>query len=165
MPVDNVATASGGALTATHIEFGPQARSSAYKVARMLNLPGTKVLEVADAGASLNVILGADFVGVGKPIIQVAGAAVSAPPTAEALAPEPTPSATSPTTDYDAVIYSGGLGAILRSSPVTGARVDVLQDGNPLQVLERRQTSDGEWVRVRSQGGEEGWLTDRVIEP
>jgi hypothetical protein len=80
-------------------------------------------------------------------------------------APEPTPRP-SPTGERIVIGNTGGLGAVLRSEPVTGRPVSALREGLILDVLERRSiTGSGEWVRVRTAEGVEGWVTGLVALP
>jgi hypothetical protein len=61
---------------------------------------------------------------------------------------------------------TGGQGAVLRSDPVTGRPVGALRDQQILDVLERRNVpGSGDWVRVRTSDGLEGWVTGLVALP
>jgi hypothetical protein len=61
---------------------------------------------------------------------------------------------------------TGGLGAVLRSDPVTGKPVAALRERQVLDVLERRNIpGSGDWVRVRTSDGLEGWVTGLVAQP
>ena len=61
---------------------------------------------------------------------------------------------------------TGGVGAVLRADPVTGRAVGALRDQQVLDVLERRTVpGSGEWVRVRTSDGVEGWVTGLVALP
>jgi hypothetical protein len=61
---------------------------------------------------------------------------------------------------------TGGLGAVLRSDPVTGRPVAALREQQVLDVLERRTVAgSGVWVRVRTSDGVEGWVTGLVALP
>jgi hypothetical protein len=63
------------------------------------------------------------------------------------------------------VANTGGVGAILRADPPKGRQVAGLRDGTVLQVLEHRQIDDGEWLRVRTPDGTEGWIFSRLVAP
>ncbi len=81
------------------------------------------------------------------------------------LAPEPTPRP-SPTGERIVIGNTGGVGAVLRTEPVTGRAVSALREGLVLDVLERRSiTGSGEWVHVRTAEGVEGWVTGLVALP
>jgi hypothetical protein len=83
------------------------------------------------------------------------------PPVAT-TAPVPTLPPT-PTGERIIIGNTGGLGAVLRSEPVTGSPVAALHEGQTLEVLERRNVpGGGEWVHVRLPGGPEGWVTGLV---
>jgi hypothetical protein len=89
------------------------------------------------------------------------------PPT---LAPAPTiaPAAQSrptPTGERVIVTNTGGIGAVLRAEPVTGRQVASLREQVELTVLERRIVSGGEWLRVRTADGQEGWVLGLVARP
>jgi hypothetical protein len=61
---------------------------------------------------------------------------------------------------------TGGVGAILRSDPVTGRPVAALHEQQVLDVLERRTVpGSGVWVRARTSDGLEGWVTGLVALP
>src|SRR5438105_6737119 len=63
------------------------------------------------------------------------------------------------------VANTGRAGAILRADPPRGRQVANLRDGTILQVLEHRQVDDGEWLRVKTPDGIEGWIFSRLIAP
>lgn len=91
------------------------------------------------------------------------------PPT---LAPAAQPPAAVPTARPSAtgerilIGNTGGVGAVLRSEPVTGSPLASLRDGLVLDVLERRNLpGSGDWVRVRTAEGAEGWVTGRAALP
>lgn len=86
------------------------------------------------------------------------------PPVATATA-APTPPPT-PTGERVVIGNTGGLGAVLRSDPVTGQAVAALRDQQVLDVLERRNIpGSGDWVHVRTSDGKEGWVTGLVARP
>jgi Bacterial SH3 domain len=61
---------------------------------------------------------------------------------------------------------TGGQGAVLRSDPVTGRPLAALRDQQVLDVIERRNVAgSGDWVRVRTSEGVEGWVTGLVALP
>jgi Bacterial SH3 domain len=61
---------------------------------------------------------------------------------------------------------TGGRGAVLRSDPVTGQSLAALHESQVLDVLERRNVpGSGDWVRVRTADGREGWITGLVALP
>jgi hypothetical protein len=86
------------------------------------------------------------------------------PPVATATAaPTPRPK---PTGERVIVGNTGGVGAILRADPVTGQPVAALRDEQVLEVLERRNVpGSGDWLRVRTADGQEGWITGLVARP
>jgi hypothetical protein len=63
------------------------------------------------------------------------------------------------------VANTGRVGAILRAEPRTGRQVANLRDGTSLKVLERSELPDGEWIRVRTPEGTEGWIFGRLVGP
>jgi hypothetical protein len=64
------------------------------------------------------------------------------------------------------VTNTGGIGAVLRAEPVTGRQVAALREQLVLVVLERRTVQGGgEWLRVQTPEGVEGWVTARVARP
>jgi len=84
-------------------------------------------------------------------------------PAAPVLVPT---SAPTPTGERIVIGNTGGVGAVLRSDPVTGRPVAALRDGLVLEVLERRSVAgSGDWVRVRTAQGAEGWVTGLVALP
>ena len=86
------------------------------------------------------------------------------PPEATATA-VPTPRPT-PTGERVIIGNTGGVGAVLRTDPVTGRPVAGLRDSQVLDVLERRNVpGSGDWVRVRTADGVEGWIIGRVALP
>jgi hypothetical protein len=87
-----------------------------------------------------------------------------APPAATAT-PVATPRPT-PTGERVAIGNTGGRGAVLRAEPVTGRPVAALREEQVLDVLERRNVpGSGDWVRVRTSDGLEGWVTGLVALP
>jgi hypothetical protein len=110
---------------------------------------------------------------------------VDATPTAArarfgALDPTPPPTLSPPVTTATAVPTqrpqargeriiignTGGIGAVLRSDPVTGRPVAALREQQILDVLERRNVpGSGDWVHVRTADGVEGWVTAIVARP
>jgi len=86
------------------------------------------------------------------------------PPVATATrAPTPRPT---PTGERVIIGNTGGLGAGLRADPVTGRPVAALREQQVLEVLERRNMpGSGDWVRVRTSDGIEGWVTAVVARP
>ena len=90
--------------------------------------------------------------------------ATLAPPAATAT-PVATPRPT-PTGERVVVANTGGRGAVLRAEPVTGRPVAALREQQVLDVLERRNVpGSGDWVRVRTSDGLEGWVTGLVALP
>lgn len=91
------------------------------------------------------------------------------PPTLAPRAQAPAPAATprpSATGERVVIGNTGGIGAVLRSDPVTGRPVASLREGLVLDVLERRSVAgSGDWVRVRTAEGTEGWVTGLVALP
>jgi len=91
------------------------------------------------------------------------------PPTLSPPQPAAGPAATphpSPTGERIVIGNTGGVGAVLRSEPVTGRPLAALREGLILDVLERRSvTGSGDWVHVRTPEGVEGWVTGLVALP
>jgi hypothetical protein len=86
------------------------------------------------------------------------------PPVVTATA-APTPRPT-PTGERIVIGDTGGLGAVLRADPVTGKPVAALREQQVLDVLERRNVpGSGDWIRVRTSDGVEGWVTGMVAQP
>jgi hypothetical protein len=103
------------------------------------------------------------------PRSRIAGRDESPPPT---LAPPSTterptaPSVPTPTGERVVIANTGGIGAVLRAEPVSGPQVAALREQLVLVVLERRTVSgSGEWLRVQTPDGKEGWVTARVAQP
>jgi hypothetical protein len=91
------------------------------------------------------------------------------PPT---LAPPPgtaTAAATArptPTGERIMIENTGGVGAVLRADPVTGQPVAALREQQIVDVLEHRNVpGNGDWLRVRTSDGVEGWVTGVVARP
>ena len=83
------------------------------------------------------------------------------PPAATATS-VPTPRPT-PTGERVVISNTGGIGAVLRSEPVTGRPVAALHDDQVLDVLEHRTVAGaGDWLHVRAADGAEGWITALV---
>ena len=96
--------------------------------------------------------------------IQETPPATLAPPAATAT-PQATPRPT-PTGERVVIGNTGGRGAVLRAEPVTGRPVAALREQQVLDVLERRNVpGSGDWVRVRTSDGLEGWVTGLVALP
>lgn len=87
-----------------------------------------------------------------------------APPASTATTvPTPVPT---PTGERVIIGNTGGAGAVLRSDPVTGKPVAALREQEVLDVLEHRNVpGSGDWVRVRTSNGVEGWVTGVVARP
>jgi hypothetical protein len=84
-----------------------------------------------------------------------------APVATATLAPRPTP-----TGERIVVNNTGGQGAVLRAEPVTGRPIASLREQVELVVLERRTLpGQGEWLRVRTNDGQEGWVFGLVSRP
>jgi hypothetical protein len=89
------------------------------------------------------------------------------PPTlapAPTTAPAPLVRAT-PSGERVVVNNTGGIGAVLRAEPVTGRQVASLREQVEITVLERRTVNGGEWLRVRTADGQEGWVLGLVARP
>ena len=97
------------------------------------------------------------------PVEQTPPPTLVAPPAPAALPATPRPGSTG---ERIAIGNTGGIGAVLRSEPVTGQAVASLRDGLVLEVLERRTVpASGDWVRVRTTEGVEGWVIGRAVLP
>jgi hypothetical protein len=58
------------------------------------------------------------------------------------------------------------LGAVLRAEPVSGRAVGALREQQVFDVLERRTVpGGGDWIRIRTADGTEGWVTAVVALP
>jgi hypothetical protein len=96
------------------------------------------------------------------PVVETPPPTVSPPAPVQAV-PTPLPS---PTGERIVIGNTGGVGAVLRSEPVTGRPISALREGLILDVLERRSvTGSGDWVHVRTAEGVEGWVTGLVALP
>jgi hypothetical protein len=88
---------------------------------------------------------------------------LSAPVATATAAPSPRPT---PTGERVVIGNTGGLGAVLRADPVSGKPLGALRDQQVLDVLERRSVpGGGDWIRVRTSDGLEGWVTGVVARP
>jgi hypothetical protein len=89
------------------------------------------------------------------------------PADADAGPPSPAAAENTPTDTAERVkvANTGGAGAILRADPPRGRQLAALRDGQPLEVLEHRTVADGEWLRVRTAEGVEGWIFARLVGP
>ena len=89
------------------------------------------------------------------------------PPETDAGPPAPAASERAPadTGELVKVANTGGVGAILRAEPPRGRQIATLRDGHLLTVLEHQNLPDGEWLRVRSEQGMEGWIFARLVGP
>jgi hypothetical protein len=88
---------------------------------------------------------------------------LAAPQVTATAAPTPQPTATG---ERIVIANTGGLGAVLRSDPVTGKPVAALREQQVVDVLEHRNVpGSGDWVHVRTSDGTEGWVTGVVAQP
>ncbi len=88
------------------------------------------------------------------------------PPTLVAAATATLAPRATPTGERIVVNNTGGLGAVLRTEPVTGQAIASIREQVELTVLERRTLpGQGEWLRVRTQDGKEGWVFGLVARP
>ena len=87
-----------------------------------------------------------------------------APPS---LTSTPVPTAPpTPTGERIVIGNTGGIGAVLRSDPVSGSPVASLREQQVLDVVERRNVpGSGDWVHVRTSDGKEGWVIGVVAVP
>jgi hypothetical protein len=92
---------------------------------------------------------------------------VAAMPPETGAGPAPQPAAEPPEGEGESVkvANTGRVGAILRAEPRTGRQVANLRDGTVLTVVERQDLGDGEWLRVRTPEGVEGWIFGRLVGP
>ncbi len=69
----------------------------------------------------------------------------------------------SPVSRAETVYVSDDLIINFRSLPSNQGRiVKLLPSGTPLDVIERQQ--NGEWARVRTRGGDEGWVLQQYVQ-
>jgi hypothetical protein len=91
---------------------------------------------------------------------------IAPPPT---LVPAPTPTLApraTPGGERVVVTNTGGIGAVLRDEPVTGRAIGSLRESVEVTVLERRSMpGQGEWLRVRTSEGLEGWMLGLIARP
>jgi Bacterial SH3 domain len=87
-----------------------------------------------------------------------------APPAATATleaTPRPAPSG-----ERVIIGNTDGLGAVLRSDPVTGRAIASLPERQVVEVLEHRSVpGNGDWLHVRTTDGTEGWVTGLAALP
>jgi hypothetical protein len=94
------------------------------------------------------------------PLTEVPPPTLAAPATTPTVAPTALPT---PTGERIRIGDTGGLGAVLRSEPVTGRPVAALREAQVLDVVERQSIpGSGEWVHVRTAEGVDGWVTGMV---
>ena len=97
------------------------------------------------------------------PVVETPPPTLAPPPPVQAQVATPRPS---PTGERIVIGNTGGVGAVLRSDPVTGQPIAALREGLVLEVVERRSVAgSGDWVRVRTAEGVEGWVTGLVALP
>jgi hypothetical protein len=88
------------------------------------------------------------------------------PPPTLAPAATTTPAPRAPATGEQVVVTNtDGIGAVLRTEPISGRQVAALREQLVLTVLERRKIGTAEWLRVRTPDGQEGWVTALVARP
>jgi hypothetical protein len=93
-------------------------------------------------------------------------AAVSEDENTAPAEPAPTDEPAQPETSGPVrVVNTGGIGVTLRAAPESGRHLATLRDGLLLDVLERKQIGDTEWLRVRTPDGTEGWIFARLVSP
>jgi len=92
-------------------------------------------------------------------------AAVSEEENTAPAEPTPTEQAQPEATGPVKVVNTGGIGVTLRAAPESGRHLATLRDGLLLDVLERKQIGDTEWLRVRAPDGTEGWVFARLVSP
>jgi hypothetical protein len=97
------------------------------------------------------------------PVVETPPPTLSPPAPAQAQAPTAQPSSTG---ERIVIGNTGGIGAVLRSDPVTGRPIAALREGLIVDVVERRSvTGSGDWVHVRTAEGVDGWVTGLVALP
>jgi hypothetical protein len=99
---------------------------------------------------------------LGTPVAAIPAKKADLPP------PAPAPASQAPDgapTDLVKVVDPGGVGVLLRSAPTDGKLVASLQNGQTLQVLERRTVDSVDWLRVRTASGVEGWVFAGLVLP
>lgn len=94
--------------------------------------------------------------------------AVTLPPAITSAAPTNTPAPTAlPTTTPTAVpsaVVNSEVGLYLRPEPGSTVELELLTNGDLLELLEGRETVDDvEWQEVRSASGNEGWVAVEFI--
>lgn len=94
--------------------------------------------------------------------------AVTLPPAITSAAPTNTPPPTAlPTTTPTAVpsaVVNSEVGLYLRPEPGSTVELELLTNGDLLELLEGRETVDDvEWQEVRSASGNEGWVAVEFI--
>jgi hypothetical protein len=87
------------------------------------------------------------------------------PPTLAAAATATAVPRATPTGERVIVTNTDGIGAVLRAEPVSGRQVASLREQLMLTVLERRTVGGAEWLRVRTDQGQEGWVLGLVARP
>jgi hypothetical protein len=124
-------------------------------VAFVTPTPGLRLPDVTPASASARSRFSA-FNDTPPPTLAPPGATATAAPT-----PGP-----KPTGERIVIENTGGVGAVLRADPVTGTPVAALREQQVLDVLEHRNVpGSGDWLRVRTSDGIEGWVTGVVARP
>lgn len=103
---------------------------------------------------------GTDFLPTPVAVIPANAKAAPAAPSSGEAAPD-----TSSPTEQVKVANTGGIGAVLRASPATGAPVGSLRDGQVLTVLGHQSVNGDDWVNVQTQSGQKGWVYGRLVGP
>jgi outer membrane biosynthesis protein TonB len=84
------------------------------------------------------------------------------------MTPSPTPTNTqtpTPTPVVGIIGGTGGRGVHLRSTP-DGAIIATLAEGARVEILYQRQmVDDQEWLQVRDEQGQVGWIVSRYVKP